>query len=410
MDSKCFFYIADSTTAISTTPLTLVNSVWKCTEILCTEGETFQIKVAGSDNGRAWAFLDKNRIVIARADANAKFEGKITAPEGTNSLIVHTTADGYVKKIAIWDKSEEDANQKIKILCFGNSFTQDSMSYVPFILKNLAPNVKLTLGIAYIGSCPLVQHLANFTGEDQTLNSVVYTQVKYTYYKSTNGGAWTSQGSKDANAMIADEEWDIITFQQNGETAFGGWDLYFEPFIFKLHKLLFDKIAHDIKIGWFLTHGVYASNDEVLLQRWQKTADNAKKMLDVTGTSILFPYGTAVQNLRSTSLKAIGDGPTHNLMADTGHLQEGIGCMTAAYANTLVILNHLGIGKTGVIGEQTRVDSTFVTEKNIPGPNLGTSGVVGVTDNNCYLAQVAAECAVKKPYEVTDLTAVESGI
>lgn len=388
-------------------------SGWHNKIIECKPGDKFTVHIkGGAGDARAWNFLYANKRVISQSSENAWLDLELTAPEEAAYLVLNANNETstVVGEPPIWQSDEGKDIQQIKILCFGNSFTQDSMSYVPFMLKNLAPNVKLTLGIAYIGGCPLVQHLANFTGEDQTLNSVVYTQVNYTYYKSINGEAWTSQGSKNVDAMIADEEWDIITFQQNGGTAYLDWDTYFAPFIFKLHKSLFDKIGYGVKIGWLLTQGAYAQDYDGLLNHWQGTADNSKKMLEVTGTSILFPFGTAAQNLRTTSLKEIGDGAAHNLMADTGHLQEGIGCMTAAYANTLVILNYLGIGKTGVIGEQTRVDSTFVTEKNIPGPNLGTSGVVGVTDDNCYLAQVAAECAVKKPYEVTDLTAVEAGI
>ena len=405
---NAYFNIGAVTTDISITPTVAAN--WKCAEISCVEDETFQIKVAGGRNARAWAFLNKNRIVIARADDSVQFEGEITAPEGANSLIVHTNTTGYVKRLAIWDKSEEDTKQKIKILCFGNSFTQDSMSYVPMILKNIAPSVELTLGMAVIGGCPLVQHLASFTGENQILDSVTYEPKNYAYSKSTNGEPWVNLSSRTPDYMLADEEWDIITFQQNGEAAFRDWDTYFAPFIFKLHKSVFDKITRNIKIGWLLTHGAYASSDEGLLQNWQGTANNAKKMLDVTGTSILFPYGTAVQNLRSTSLKSLGDSSAHNLLADNGHVQDGIGCMTAAYVNAITILKSIGIDKIGVIGETTRVDANFITDNNVQGPNLGTSGVIGVTDNNCYLAQIAAECAVKKPYEVTDLTAVESGI
>ena len=398
--------------SVSFNPATTLSG-WHYKIIECKPGDKFTVHIkGGTAQGRAWNFLYADKRVISQSLEGTWLDLELTAPEEAAYLVLNANNETstVVGEPPIWQSDEEEDIQQIKILCFGNSFTQDSMSYVPFMLKNLAPNVKLTLGIAYIGGCPLVQHLANFTGEDQTLNSVVYTQVNYTYYKSVNGEAWTSQGSKNVDAMIADEKWDIITFQQNGGAAYQDWDTYFAPFIFKLHKSLFDKIGYGVKIGWLLTQGAYASDYDGLLNHWQGTADNSKKMLEVTGTSILFPFGTAAQNLRTTSLKEIGDGAAHNLMADTRHLQEGIGCMTAAYANTLVILNHLGIGKTGVIGEQTRVDSAFVTEKNIPGPNLGTSGVVGVTDDNCYLAQVAAECAVKKPYEVTDLTAVESGI
>lgn len=381
--------------------------------IACKPGDKFTVHIkGGAVQGRAWNFLYKDKRVISQSSEDTYIDLELTAPDEAAYLVLNanTNDSTVVGALPIWQLDKNKDIKQIKILCFGNSFTQDSMSYVPFILKNLAPNVKLTLGIAYIGGCPLVQHLANFTGEDQVLNGVVYTQTNYTYYKSINGEAWISNGSKNVNAMLADEKWDIITFQQNGGAAYQDWDIYFAPFIFKLHKSLFDKMGYGIKLGWILTQGAYASDYENLLNHWQGTANNSKKVLETTGTSILFPFGTAVQNLRTTSLKEIGDGEAHNLMADSGHLQDGIGCMTAAYANIIVILNYLGIYKTGVIGEQTRVNSAFITEKNIPGPHLGTSGVVGVTNDNCYLAQVAAECAIKKPYEVTDLTDVESGI
>ena len=299
-------------------------------------------------------------------------------------------------------------SKEIKILCFGNSFTEDSMSYVPFILKNIAPEVNLTLGIAYIGGCSLVQHLANFTGENQKLEDDTYSPKTYTYYKSVNGSIWSTVNSQTVDDLLANENWDIITFQQNGNAAYLDWETYFAPFIYKLHSSLFNKIGKRIKIGWLLTHGSYFSDDDTALEHWRGTVDNSKKIMTLTGNSIIFPFGTAVQNLRTTSLKNIGDGSAHNLCVDNAHLQDGVGCMTAAYANSITILKCLGIDYIGVIGENTRVDQEYITNNKIPSPNLGTSGVIGVTDFNVYLSQVAAECAIKNPYELTDLSIIES--
>lgn len=382
-------------------PSTYLHSI----EVACSEGDQFIISGStGYDGAKPYAFLDKNRMPLSICETTEIINTKVTAPENSAYLICQsaTISKTRISKIEVKQK-------ELKVLCFGNSFTQDSMSYVPFILKNLAPNVKLTLGIAYIGGCTLAQHLANFTGKNQTVDDKTYTPTTYIYYKSANSKAWTTLYSKTVDFLIADEDWDIITFQAEG-AHYADWDTYWAPFIFKLHKSLFDKINHNIKIGWILTHGTYAASDAGFLQSWQNCMANSKKILDMTGTSVIFPYGTAVQNLRTTSLKFIGDGTAHNLTVDNGHLQDGIGCMVAAYANTITILKCLGLNKIGIIGEQTRVDSAFITNKKIPGAHLGTSGVVGVTDNNCYLAQVAAECAIKKPYEVTDLTDVESGI
>ena len=52
--------------------------------------------------------------------------------------------------------------------------------------------------------------------------------------------------------------------------------------------------------------------------------------------------------------------------------------------------------------------NSFIEKINVPGPNLGETGVIGITEFNCYMAQVAAECAVNNPYAITDMEAVES--
>ena len=59
--------------------------------------------------------------------------------------------------------------RSVKILCYGNSFTQDSMSYVPTILKQVCPQLDFVIAIAFIGGCPLAQHYANFSGQSQTV-------------------------------------------------------------------------------------------------------------------------------------------------------------------------------------------------------------------------------------------------
>lgn len=138
------------------------------------------------------------------------------------------------------------------------------------------------------------------------------------------------------------------------------------------------------------------------LAKWEGAALNSEKVMGLTGASILFPYGTAVQNLRTTSLKSLGDGTHHNLTIDDAHLQEGIGPLAASYTILLAIFRAMGI-PYGLVGEDTRPDSSFITQYNVPGPNIGT-GVVGITNANCFLAQVAAEKAVMNPYEVTDLS------
>lgn len=316
-----------------------------------------------------------------------------------SGYVVAKFTKGHIKT-KYFNSSKVATNKTLKMLCFGNSFTTDSMSYVPYILRNICPDIELTIGIGYIGGCPLVQQLANLTGFDQTLNGTTYSPTPYTYLKITpSASSWSSTDDVYADTMIADEEWDVVTFQQNGTASYQDWDTYFAPFIFGCHKAIFDKLGYGVKFGWLLTHSSYVSDAADLLTRYTGIATNAQNIMNKTPTEFVFPYGTAIQNLRTTSLASLGT--TSNLLADTIHIQEGLPCLCAAYANTLKILEIMGEEYKSILSEQTRPTASWVTGHYIPQQN-GSS--VGVTDDNVYAAQVAAIMAYKKPYEVTDCT------
>ena len=78
------------------------------------------------------------------------------------------------------NSDEEQTDKKtIKLLCFGNSFSMDVLCYVPFVMKNIAPDVDLTIAIAYNGGSSLVQHMANFSNRDVVQNGVTYSPKVY---------------------------------------------------------------------------------------------------------------------------------------------------------------------------------------------------------------------------------------
>lgn len=296
----------------------------------------------------------------------------------------------------------QDKRKTVKILCFGNSLTQDSFGYIPFILKNVAPDVDVTIGIAYISGCTLQQHLANFLDKDTVLDGRTYSPKNYLFYKNVNAEPW-SYISCDVSSILADEEWDIVTFQQNSGYSVRDYDRYHKPYINTLHELLLTELGRDVEIAWNLIHGANSASASTLLDNWCKVVENAKSVTENTNTTIVFPYGTAVQNLRT--LYFIDDvGDTGFLLADGGHLQDGLGCLCAAYANTLALLKAIGINNVNIVGDNTRIDLSFVLKNKIPGTNLGESRtVVGINELNVYMAQVAAVKAVENPYQVTDL-------
>ena len=299
-------------------------------------------------------------------------------------------------------ESTQNGKKSIKILCFGNSLTQDSFGYVPFILKNIAPDVDVTIGIAYKSGCSLQQHYANFINKDTIIDNRNINVTNYLFYKSVNSSAWV-YNSKSADEILTDDDWDIVTFQQSSGYATRDYNKYYEPYISKLHKILLNKLNRDVKIAWNLIHGANSRDGATLLNNWQKVVENTEKVEKNTNTTIIFPYGTAVQNLRT--LDFINNyGDTGFLLADTGHLQEGLGCLAAAYANSIIILNAIGIYDVSVIGDNTNISLSFVLKNKIPGTHLGDSrSVVGINNVNRYLAQVAATKAVEKPYKITEL-------
>ena len=410
------FYASSKQVGNKIGPITALNG-WAYLFIDVTDGEIYDINTSGGDNAKAWALLDSNNIILANSETGGLELRRVVVnnPEATRLFVQTNKLDvSYVKKVGQQsiatrlenvEKNIGKVEKQLKILCFGNSFTQDSMSYVPTILKNIAPDVNLTIGMAVIGGCPLIQHLVNFTGASMELDGTTYNVTNYSYQKSVGGGAWSAVNA-NVDTMIADEDWDIITFQQNGGTAAKDFDIYFAPYIYKLHKQVFNKMnGRNVKIGWILIHGTYANTSEKILEHYLGVVDNAKKVESTTANSIVFPFGTAVQNIRTIeTINTLGD--TKFLLADGGHLQDGLGCLCAAYCNALKILECIGINNVGVIGEPTRITIEFLDAINTQGRNLGESNtVIGMIEQYVYLAQVAAHKAIQKPYEITDLNA-----
>ncbi len=328
---------------------------------------------------------------------------------------------------------------KLRILFIGNSNMIDSVSYLPFVLKNIAPNLKTVIGTAYIGGSNIAQHMAYFTGADanhkvtltipqtgytgsyatgdfefwvdpsdnlkpykETLNGVAGDGYRgYKFQKSVNGGAWGPRSSYIPPAdVLAAEPWDLIVLQDAANNV--AWSNV-GPFVYGLQRYIGKHIGKSVKFGWMMTHA--ASNTDALMKaQWKDLAKIAKKVMQETGNAILLTPGTAVQSLRVIPAIA-GLGIGGNLCADNVHMQEGLGCLCAAYAVAGGILNEMNIDYRGIVGEGTRPDPDWCLEKKIPGMNPGVDEnnppvVIGITEDNCMLAQVAAVNAVKYPFKV----------
>lgn len=294
--------------------------------------------------------------------------------------------------------------KRLKILCIGNSYTFDAMSYAPFILKDIAPEVELTIGCAYISGACLAQQYASITGSTIVVGSKTYTPKEYILYLyQNNANGWKNQGEMKAPDVLDYTDWDIVTLQQLSSQTWRDYEMYYTPVIHKLQMAIAERI-HNIRFGWILTLGANSEDESVQYDHWEKCAQNTTRVMNETATTILFSYGTAIQNLRTTDINERGDGG--GFTADGLHLQEGIGRLCASYSIVVKMLEILGYGSKSIIGNTIRPDREWINARYVPGKNYGesgTDGVIGITDRNCRLAQMAAIQACKSPYIVSNI-------
>lgn len=300
----------------------------------------------------------------------------------------------------------ESTCPSIKVLFLGNSFTEDAVSYVPFIINKIQPDIDLTIGVASIGACSLAQHYSNLSKKKVILLNSNYQPREYAFYKYISGKTrWENLGSKCVFDILKDENWDIITLQPSGLTAAKDWDIYYQPFLSGIQSALNALIDYPYLLGWVLIHGAYSHKGEGNFAQWEGAMENTKRVMSSSEARVLFPYGTAVQNLRTTPLCELGDGK--DLLADNGHLQEGIGCLTAAYSIAVVLLQHLGLPNDTIINDNTYPSFSWNQNVCVVGPNYGESNtIIGITGMNRSIAQMAALFSIENPFTVTDCSSL----
>lgn len=337
-------------------------------------------------------------IKIVLKSSNASFDdylGTTFACYGDTLLTEDTFAESgngtFYFPDELMERIYENSNnlKNIKILSIGNSYSQDAFSYVPYIMRSICPNVKLTFGLAIHGGATLQHHLGWFTNQE----------AEYTYYKYTptidNGSdvAWENKGSKTGQQIVADEDWDMIILQQESGSQ-PDWTTY-QPYLNQLIDFLQGIMTHDVRFAWMQVQcrDFTATHDTT----WQGIITATQNVMNQTVIQDLIPVGTAIENARTTNLDLIGSD-TH--MNYNNHLQEGIGCQIAAYMAMMKFIEIFDLGGKSIMFDTSRMTAAYLADKDIPGAN-GTS--VGVTDYNCYAGQMSAIMASKTPYVVSDM-------
>lgn len=298
-----------------------------------------------------------------------------------NGNIIVSFAQGHIFTKNFSSKNIK-AGRKLRVLSIGNSFSYDAFSYLPPLLEDIA-GMDITFGILFKAGCTLAEHY------DYITNNTSYTN--YTRY-TTAVGRWVNNPiAPTINSVIASEDWDIIVLQQASQSS-NDYTTY-QPYLNNIINRLM-QIANNAKLAWLITPS--RSNMSDMDVFFASIIQCAQFVVADTIIDCVIPCGTATHNARHTALDELGD--QGHLTYDQAHLQEGIPCLIESYAAAIKILDIMGYGNTGIVGNKIRPTQAWITNLNVEGQN----GLpVGVTDANCILAQKCAIWANKKPFEIT---------
>ena len=267
-----------------------------------------------------------------------------------------------------------ETKRHINILFFGNSLTQDAITYTPLLLKEIAPEIEFTLYDWYNAGATLAQQYTY-------LQNDTACQIFSVYDSKTN--SWVNyNNTKNISWVLENCNFDILCLQEYSYYEFTDQQLITN----------FDNVANYFCENYdkalkiiYLIDAPNRSKVETMMTLAEHYATTCMKK---TVCESILPTGNAIYYALQTSLSTLGD--VGGLSPDGTHAQEGLPCLLQAYVVAMWIFKELGIAKS-VFGSKVRVTTSVYTQLNPPGANLG-SGVITGTEAQHLIAQ---ECAIK---------------
>ncbi len=272
----------------------------------------------------------------------------------------------------------------LKVLDIGNSYTEDATDLLPSIVKSSGSDVSdMCLYKAIRGGASFKNWYDRYYEKDNRDYSIskvlggLTANIKTGSEKGTCGSLFREALEK--------EKWDVIIIHQVSTYApyYDKWATTEDSGYLNELLYLLKELQPQATIGFLLVHSYwdnYSGNtQESSYERWKLIANSVKRLTEDYDISFVIPYGTAVENLRSSSLNN-----KYDLTRDGTHCGFGLCRYTAAccYYERL-IAPRSGIS---VLGNATRYDAS---------KDSSQYPATSVTDENAEIAQKAAILAVK---------------
>lgn len=273
----------------------------------------------------------------------------------------------------------------LKILMLGNSYMLDGTSYLKDIANASGSDISDMCIYRILRSSSGFKHWCDIYNDKDV----------YEYYFARELGGLSStvkQGKGEAGdgslfrQVLTDDEWDLILIQPVSTEAadYDKWEN--DGYLAQLLEIL-KTHQPNAQIGFVMVHSYwdeYVHNyQHSSYDRWQLIADATQKLVANHDIDFVLPCGTAVEDLRMTSVNN-----DYDLTRDGTQLAYGLGRYVAAccYYEAL-IAPRSGIS---VVGNTLRPTVASSTTSTYP--------IVDVTDENAALAQRAAMLAVSDPF------------
>ena len=276
----------------------------------------------------------------------------------------------------------------LKVLDIGNSYTQDAQTYLPRIIAASGIDTDFSLYRAFRPSASFKTWVDCWNDSDNENYSIDFCAG--TALDGISGSGRASDGALFRKALQS-VKWDIILIHQvstysndyslwEGDGAGG--------YLQELIRII--RITNpQATIGYLMTHsyrGTYWANSEgSSYQRWRNIADATRQLKLEYDIDFIIPYGTAVQNLRASSLN---DG--YEFSEDGTHMGAGLGDYVAGccYFESLLAPRY-GVSIWGNTFRLTDLDESRGGRRNI-------------TDQTAVVAQKAAILATLDMWNVSD--------
>lgn len=277
---------------------------------------------------------------------------------------------------------------ELRVLDIGNSYSVDATNLLPLIAKESKSDLSsMCLYRLSRGGASFKNWVDIYNDNDMTRTYTI-TKVVGDLSANVQTGTGEEGNGKLFRDALTNEVWDIVIIHQvsnyapyysmwKGKSAAGYLDELIS--IIKKHQ-------PNAKLGFLLVHSYwseYSKNTEKSsFDRWQLIANSTRSFCEEYNVDFVIPYGTAIQNLRASSLNN-----EYDLTRDGTHCGYGLAQYTAAccYYEAL-IAPRSGIS---VLGNPARKD---VSKNTSQYPNIS------VTDDNAHIAQMAACLAIKDMY------------